>query len=229
MEKTVGDDRKARRRPRQPSSNRRLVDDDVDEDVDDWDDDGVDDDARARQRRKAERELAEWGSSLEKQAKLQHAFDLIGLGVDPNSAKVTKLLCEGSTTVFKDTGYRVFNHCTPAGERDWLLFVLFLSKEQNWWPEHAAAHVEYLSQKQFMDPDEWFGEEGRRFRNPSALTAAWADEPSATFKQAWATFKEANSGRSQAEIIAETDAIYKERGPAWCAPSAPKRRRKRVG
>jgi hypothetical protein len=34
------------------------------------------------------------------------------------------------------------------------------------------------------------------------------------FKQAWASFKQANSGRTQAEIIAETEAVYQERGPA---------------
>ncbi len=208
LEKTVGDDGKARQRPRQSSSKRRspLVDN-----VDDWDDDDDDDaDDRSRQLREVERELAEWGGSLEKHAKFQHAIDLIGLGVDPNSEKVTKLVREASTTVIKDTGYRVFAHCTPAGQRDWLLFILFLAKEWNWWPEHAAAHVEYLSQKQFMDPDEWLGEEGRRFR------CCWPGqkEPSSEFKQAWAAFKEANSGRSQAEIIGETDAIYKERVPA---------------
>ena len=95
------------------------------------------------------------------------------------------------------------------------MFILFLTREWNWHPEGAACHVEYLSQKQFMDPDEWLGEEGARFRR------GWrTSEPSEEFKQAWASFKQANSGRTQAEIIAETEAIYQERGPAkWGAVS----------
>ncbi len=218
LDKTVGDDGKAR--PLRQNRKRRppppLVDDD------EWDDDDDDED-RSRQLRKVERELAEWGGSLEKQAKFQHAIDLIGLGVDPNSEKVTRLLREGSACVIKDSGYRVFYHCTPAGERDWHLFILFLSREWGWFPENAAQHVEYLSQKQFMDPDEWLGEEGRRFRRWSVQ-----NEPSDEFKQAWATFKEANSGRSQADIIAETEAIYKERGPAVWGPSAPPKGSKRA-
>jgi hypothetical protein len=79
----------------------------------------------------------------------------------------------------------------------------------DWHPEGAACHVEYLSQKQFMDPDEWLGEEGEPFRRHSI---GGVKDISEEFKQAWASFKQANSGRTQAEIIAETEAIYQERG-----------------
>ena len=79
------------------------------------------------------------------------------------------------------------------------------TREMNWRLGAAAGHIEYLSQKQFMDPDEWLGEEGRRFR-------CWpgVQEPADEFKQAWAAFKQRNSGRSQSEIIAMIDAIHKE-------------------
>ena len=54
--------------------------------------------------------------------------------------------------VITDQDYRVFAHCAEAGEREWHLFILFLSKVWGWYPDGAAAHVEYLSRKQFMDP-----------------------------------------------------------------------------
>jgi hypothetical protein len=151
-----------------------------------------------------------------KQAKFHHAIDLIKLGVDPNSERVATLIEQASAHAIKTPGYRPFAHCTEAGEREWRLFILFLAREWNWNPEHAAEHVEYLSQKQFKDPDEWLGEEGRRFRHgwwPSAMRRK-QNEPSDEFKQAWAAFKQENAEKPQAEIIAETEAIYKERGSA---------------
>jgi hypothetical protein len=122
--------------------------------------------------------------------------------------------------VIDDPGYRVFAHCAPEGEREWLLFILFLSVEWSWYPDNAAAHVEYLSQTQFMDPDEWLGEEGEKFRRHSFYTQVKVGDE---FKQNWAAFKERHRERTQAEIIAETDALYKERGPA---PAAGLRRTK---
>lgn len=228
LDKTIGDDGKARKTRRQSPKERPALTESGD---DDWDEDDEDEDDhdRLRRERKLDRELAEWGSSREKHAKFNHALDLIKHGVDPNSEEVGKLFREAAATVIKSApgggGYRVFAHCTEAGERDWYLFILFLSKEWNWWPEYAALHVEYLSQKQFMDPDEWLGEEGRRFRQPNPSLVE-INEPSDKFKQSWGAFKEANSGRSQAEIIAKTDAIYKERGPA-CEPSTPPKRKRR--
>ncbi len=256
LEKTVGDDGKARKTKR-PSRKARPAIDDWDEDEDDddlvedfhdasrpeGDDEPESDRARLRRKRREDRELAAWGGSREKTAKFEHAIDLIKHGVDPNSEEVRKLFLEAAGTVIKSApgggGYRVFHHCTEAGERDWYLFILFLTKERNWWVDNAARHVEYLSQKQFMDPDEWLGEEGRRFRDPGAIvddqgrrvekastvkSKPWMPEPSDEFKRAWAAFKEANNGRSQAEIIAENDAIYNERGPA--PPPPPRKRRK---
>jgi ParB-like nuclease domain len=185
LEKTVGDDGKARKQSRR---NRKHHED--------WDDDDRNDDDR--------RYRPDPWDDPTKRARVAHAIDLIKLGVDPNSEQVVKLLCEASAVVIETPGYRVFAHCTEAGQREWYLFILFLSREWKWNPQHAAAHVEYLSQKQFMDPDEWLGEEGARFRRP------WGSkEPSDQFKQAWSRFQEANSDRSQADIITETEAIYK--------------------
>jgi ParB-like chromosome segregation protein Spo0J len=238
LEKTVGDDGKAR--PAQPSRKARQSrkarpaiedwdedDDDDDDLVEDFGDEPESDRARLRRERREDRELAAWGGSREKTAKFEHAIGLIKHGVDPNSEEVQKLFLEAAGTVIKSApgggGYRVFAHCTEAGERDWHLFILFLSKEWNWWPEYAAQHVEYLSQKQFMDPDEWLGEEGRRFRKQPAS----GKEPSDEFKRAWAAFKEANSGRSQVEINAEIETIYKERGPVSEASAPAKRKRRK--
>jgi ParB-like chromosome segregation protein Spo0J len=197
LEKTVGGDDKAR--PAKPSrrSRKQATHDEWTDKDDDWDDDD-----RPRWRR-----VDPWIDPT-KTAKFHHAADLIRLGVDPNSDQVNKLIRESAACVIEGAGYRIFAHCTAAGERDWHLFILFLTREWNWHPEGAGCHVEYLSQKQFMDPDEWLGEEGARFRR------GWTSEPSEEFKQAWASFKQANSGRTQAEIIAETEAIYQERDPA---------------
>jgi hypothetical protein len=112
--------------------------------------------------------------------------------------------------VMKDDGYRVFAHCTPEGERDWHLFVLYLSVEHGWYPENAAEHVEYLSQKQFMNPDEWLGDEGERFRR----CAYKQPKMGKGMLRSWAAFKEVHRERTQAEIIAEVETIRKERGPA---------------
>jgi ParB-like chromosome segregation protein Spo0J len=173
--------------------------------TDDWgDNDDWDDDDRPRRR-----QVDQWDDpDPTKRAKLDHALDLIKLGVDPNSDQVNTLIRKSAACVMEDAGYRIFAHCTPAGERDWHLFILFLSREWNWHPEGAACHVEYLSQKQFMDPDEWLGEEGERFRRRSIGGVKRISEE---FKQAWASFKQANGDRSQAEIIAETEQIYKQR------------------
>jgi ParB-like chromosome segregation protein Spo0J len=199
LTKTVGSDEKARPAKQSRRSRKQAT-------GDQWhDDDNWDDDDRPRRQR-----VNAWNDPA-KQAKFQRAGDLIRLGVDPNSDQVNKLIRESAACVIENAGYRIFAHCTAAGERDWHLFILFLTREWNWHPEGAAYHVEYLSQKQFMDPDEWLGEEGERFRRCSI---GGVKDISAEFKQAWASFKQANSGRTQAEIIAETEAIYQERGPS---------------
>jgi len=129
--------------------------------------------------------------------------------------------------VIEDPGYRVFAHCTPEGERDWYLFILFLSAEWGWYPEGAALHVEYLSQKQFVDPDEWLGEEGERFRRYSL---GGVKNISEQFKKDWAAYKERYAGRTQAEINTEIEALDKERGPlpAYTRRAAKARSRKAV-
>ena len=97
--------------------------------------------------------------------------------------------------VITDQDYRVFAHCAEAGEREWHLFILFLSKVWGWYPDGAAAHVEYLSRKRFMDPDEWLGEEGDRFRRP------FGGSVSEEFKRSWAEFKEQNHDRPQTRSL----------------------------
>jgi hypothetical protein len=201
LEKTVGDDGKVR--PMKPSRRKRkALDLTHDPLTGDW---GDDDDARPSP--------DPWNDPT-KQAKFAHAIDLIKHGVDPNSAEVAALIQQASVFVFEQSS--PFAHCTQAGEREWHLFILFLSHKRNWsHPEAAARHVEYLLRKEFKDPDEWLGEEGRRFRHgwwPSEMRRN-QNEPSDEFKQAWAAFKQANAEKSQADIIAETEAIYRERGP----------------
>jgi site-specific DNA-methyltransferase (adenine-specific) len=202
LEKTVGDDGKSRP-AKQGRRKRKALTLNYDPQTDDWSDDWDDDD------RPQERRVDAWNDPT-RRAKFHHAADLIRLGVDPNSDQVDKLIRESAVCVIENTGYRIFAHCTSAGERDWHLFILFLTREWNWHPEGAGYHVEYLSQKQFMDPDEWLGEEGERFRRRSI---GGVKDISEEFKQAWTSFKQANSSRTQAEIIAEIEAIYQERGP----------------
>jgi ParB-like chromosome segregation protein Spo0J len=200
LEKTVGDDGKTR--PAKQGRRRKQRDVHFDDDLDHWDDDD-----QPRRRR-----VDSWDDPT-KQAKFHHAIDLIKHGVDPNSAEVAALIQQASVFVFQQTD--PFAHCNQAGEREWHLFILFLS-HKNWnHPEAAAYHVEYLLRKEFKDPDEFLGEEGRRFRHgwwPSERRRN-QNEPSNKFKQAWAAFKQANAEKTQADIIAETEAIYRERGP----------------
>jgi ParB-like chromosome segregation protein Spo0J len=204
LEKTVGADGKGRP-AKQGRRKRKTLTLNYDPQTDDWDDDD-------RPRR---RQVDAWDDPT-RQAKFHHAVDLIKHGVDPNSAEVAAMLQQASVCVFELPS--PFAHCTEADEREWHLFILFLSREWNWNPEHAAEHVAYLLRKEFKDLDEWLGEEGRRFRRPDAIIPLKSgkkrkgliSEPSDEFKRAWTDFKQANGDRSQAEIITETEQIYKQ-------------------
>ena len=121
LEKTVGDDGKAR--PAGHGRKRRPALDET------WDDDGDEDDDQPRQPGRGRRVDA-WDDPT-RQAKFAHAIDLMKLEVDPHSEQVAKLL--QPDLVIKNTPARVGTH------REWYLFILFLVREWNWWPEAAAA------------------------------------------------------------------------------------------
>jgi hypothetical protein len=159
----------------------------------------------------------------------QKLFDFVNSTKTLNAEQIVQAAIdqrEALLGVIVDQGYRVFAHCTEAGERDWHLFILYLCLKHGYWPEHAAAHVEYLSQKQFMDPHEWLGPEGARFRRSSREYRQ--HEMSEGVLRAWAAFKEQYKDRTQAEIIAETEAIDKECGPAPPITKYRPKRRKRA-
>jgi hypothetical protein len=109
--------------------------------------------------------------------------------------------------VIRDDSYDPFFHCDEAGKHDWCAFMLFLIRHWGWRLEGAAPHVEYLLQKQFKDPAEWLGEEGRKFRS------GWGgSEPSEKFKSEWTTFLATQADRTTAELELELNAIAEEEG-----------------
>jgi hypothetical protein len=82
----------------------------------------------------------------------------------------------------------------------------------------AALHVEWLLQKQFKTPCEYLGEEGARYRKNWGMR-----EPSNTFKDHWARFREEYRDRTLADLEAEIEA-RREAEP----PRPSKRRRRRI-
>jgi hypothetical protein len=116
----------------------------------------------------------------------------------------------GLLGVVSTPGYEVFAHCDESGEREWWLFHLFLCAEwDGYYVDSAARHIEWISQRQFLTPDEWLGDEGVKFRRIYGMP-----NPTETFISLWAAFKTRHNEKTLAQIIADLDALHKERGPA---------------
>jgi ParB-like chromosome segregation protein Spo0J len=165
LEKTLGGDDKARPAKQSRRSRKQATHDEwTDKDDDDWDDDN----------RPHRRRVNAWNDPA-KQAKLQHAVDLIKLGVDPNSEQVNKLIRESAACVIERAGYRIFAHCTPAGERDWHLFILFLARE---WT--GIPRVPPVTSNIYRKNNSWTPMSGlARKAGPSGVTASAALRTSA--------------------------------------------------
>jgi ParB-like chromosome segregation protein Spo0J len=148
----------------------------------------------------------DWDNPV-KVAKFEHAIDLIEMGADPNSEKVVELLHEASRLIIGDRSYDPFAHCDEAGKHGWVAFILFLVRHWGWKLKGAAPHVEYLLQKQFKNPAEWLGEEGRKFRS------GWGgSEPSEKFHSDWTTFLATQANRTTTDIESELNNIAEEEG-----------------
>jgi hypothetical protein len=131
--------------------------------------------------------------------------------------------------VYHDPDYDPFAGCSEAEKLEWLVFTQFLSCDRDagrggYAPDDAAAHVEYLLQKQFKSVDEWLGPEGYKFRS------TWTNRhPTEEMKIAWAAFRDAHRGATLVDLEAEHKALcarFQEDKAAGVIQS-PKRRRGR--
>jgi Protein of unknown function (DUF3102) len=121
-----------------------------------------------------------------------------------NADDLVEMCIAQGFSVIRDDGYDPFFHCEEKGKHDWCAFALFLVHRWHWTLRAAAYHVEYVLQRQFKNPDEWLGEEGRKFRS------MWSDrEPSPLFKAKWVKFAATQANRSTAELEDELNAIAK--------------------
>jgi ParB-like chromosome segregation protein Spo0J len=188
LEKLTGADGKQRPSRRRGNPARQdNWDDEDDEDEDDQDAADVipapETKAKAaarrgveRERKRCEKEWAEWGATPERRAKMEHALDLLGMGVDPNSEKVTKLIREASVQVIESVGYDPLAGRSEAEKLEWHLFMLFLSFDEvagrgGGEPQEVASHVEWILQRPFQNLSEWLGEEGEKFRKAHRMCA----------------------------------------------------------
>jgi hypothetical protein len=185
--KTVGADGRAR--PAKQQSRRRPADLEDDED-------------QPRKRRRDEWD--EWDDPV-KQAKMQHAVDLIGMGADPYSEKVEKLLREATAVKFTSPGYDPLAGRSEEERREWHVFMLFLARRCGWHPLGASGHVEWVCQRPFQNVGEWLGSEGDKFRKTNGMHPI-SDE----IKESWQAFLIEQDGKSQPDIVAELEAIERE-------------------
>jgi hypothetical protein len=190
LDRLIGADEKARpaRQPRVP------VPDDADGD-----------DAPPRKRRRRD-EWDEWVDPV-KREKMMHAVDIIGMGADPNSEKVQKLIREAAAFTFKSAPgtYNPLAGRSDEERREWHVFMLFLVQRCGFHPLRASGHVEWVLQRPFQNVGEWLGSEGDKFRKQTRMHPI----PDAT-KESWQQFLVEQGDRPQADIVAELEAI--ERG-----------------
>ena len=101
-----------------------------------------------------------------------------------------------------DPNYYRFAHCDDDDIREWLLWLLWqINSGAD--PEGAEGHMEWLLNKQFKNPAEWFGDEGIKFR------ALWCKNPKFPKKviREWEEFLEEHRGTSLAYWRVEGDNI----------------------
>lgn len=108
-----------------------------------------------------------------------------------------------------DPDYNPFSHCGADGERVWGLFVLYLASVTNMEPEGAAAHVEWLLNKQFVTPDEWLGDEGTNWRSQCGMRT-----PTDKFKAGWSAFAAERSALSVDDIKSKLEDLGGARAKA---------------
>ena len=197
LDALVGKDGKARQRRKAKPASRPALDD-----IDDEDEEDVEQ-LRGRRRRD---EWDKWADPV-KQAKMLHAFDLIGMGADPNSEKVQKLIREGAAVIIKSPPgtYDPLHGRSDEEKREWHVFTLFLSydpeRQAGGEPQGVVRHVEWILQRPFQNVSEWLGPEGDNFRKQQR----WAGSISEQFKADWAAFLAKNRDRDLADLIKELE------------------------
>ena len=134
---------------------------------------------------------------------LRHILERIEDGA--NLEDIQGFMSALSFTTIQDDHYDPFAHCDGDGKRAWHLFILFLVRCYRWKPDHAAQHIEWVLQRQFRTPEEWLGEEGRKFRRNCFL-----NEPSTRLIERWQSYSSKRADQSLEDIGA---LLAKEHAP----------------
>jgi ParB-like chromosome segregation protein Spo0J len=222
LEKLVGADGKQRPagragKPRRQQAQPAWHDEDVDLDGDDHDAEAQPSDApldtkaaqeKARKRderekKRNDKEWAEWAGGPEKRAKMEHARDLIRMGVDAYGEKVTNLIREASAVVVEDCSYDPFSGRTEAEILEWHVFAIYLSCDPDadrsgGEPARVADYIEYLLQRPFQNVKEWLGIEGDQWRK-----LYWSSPLPEQFKKDWTAFLDQRRDRTLSEVLSE--------------------------
>jgi Protein of unknown function (DUF3102) len=99
----------------------------------------------------------------------------------------------------------IFNAPEPTAQEEveWLVFVLWLVKNNSWYVEGAFLHTDWVQSRGTLLVD-WM--------KPNPIRDAWMPIPQKTIDD-WHTFLEANRSRSLDDINAELKALEKVQGP----------------
>lgn len=140
-------------------------------------------------------------------------MQIAGLGLEPEMIADMGLKAAAKAIVIRTPDYNPFFHCTPEDQRQWHLYVAY---GVPW------GAVEWLLNKQFVNPDEWVGPEGARWRRAWGLRQI--DDLS---KQSWAAFQQRHAATALDEAIAMAGEMERKRYDAEkAAPRRLRRRRK---
>jgi Protein of unknown function (DUF3102) len=107
--------------------------------------------------------------------------------------------------VITDDAYDPFFGNTDLEIKEWLLFMIFLGREDHMGIQAACEHVEWLLQGKDTFPlNAWLGEEGERWRR---IHCYRSPKHSPRFLRAWKRFLEKNKRRTRKNIEAELNAL----------------------
>jgi hypothetical protein len=129
--------------------------------------------------------------------------------------------------VLSTPGYDPFAGRSEAEKLEWLVFVLFLSYDEDAGrggsaPDDSWRHVEYLLQRPFQNVAEWLGSEGDKWRR----VCGYRSQPSEEFKSSSAVFRDAHRHATFADIEAEHKALTVRFNPARARRRRGKERRR---
>jgi hypothetical protein len=110
--------------------------------------------------------------------------------------------------VIEDKTYNPFFGRSEEEQREWMLFVLFLCRNElsgRAHPKGAWAHVEWIIQRPFQNVQEWLGPEGDHYRRIHGMSPV-----SGKFKGYWAAFLADRCAWTIEKIAEVTDAEAKQ-------------------